>query len=89
MGKLNIFAAKNNMFTTTIYIFAGKTESCLSNPCKNNATCINEGENFTCYCKEGFTGNLCQIGLYFLVDRYLVDYYYWPVNLISITLVLM
>eukprot|EP00795_Rhopilema_esculentum_P000716 gene716-10430_t len=33
---------------------------CASNPCINGASCKNEADGFTCSCKIGFFGNLCQ-----------------------------
>ncbi|XP_030745141.1 protein eyes shut-like, partial [Sitophilus oryzae] len=33
--------------------------ACLSNPCKNGASCISSGEKWRCRCKNGFLGNMC------------------------------
>ncbi|XP_045185141.2 uncharacterized protein LOC123543133 [Mercenaria mercenaria] len=33
---------------------------CLSNPCKNNATCTNQGNGFICECLQSFTGKMCE-----------------------------
>uniref|UniRef100_H2Z2M2 Delta-like protein n=1 Tax=Ciona savignyi TaxID=51511 RepID=H2Z2M2_CIOSA len=30
------------------------------NPCLNGATCIGDGDSFTCSCREGFEGDRCQ-----------------------------
>jgi hypothetical protein len=35
---------------------------CQSDPCKNQATCIDAGNVFTCTCAAGYTGKLCQFG---------------------------
>lgn len=40
------------------------TDECLSDPCKNNATCRNSHGNFTCNCLTGFEGQTCQNGIY-------------------------
>lgn len=33
---------------------------CLSSPCKNNATCVNQGNGFVCVCQSNFTGKFCE-----------------------------
>ncbi|MCJ8747852.1 hypothetical protein PDJAM_G00158170 [Pangasius djambal] len=35
-------------------------EPCLTNPCKNNGTCIYLGHSYICQCLEGFEGKYCQ-----------------------------
>ena len=35
-------------------------DHCSSNPCQNGATCINDGEIYTCYCAELYDGNNCE-----------------------------
>ena len=35
-------------------------DECASNPCQNNATCLDGINNFTCDCQLGFTGPLCE-----------------------------
>uniref|UniRef100_A0A915IUL4 Sushi, von Willebrand factor type A, EGF and pentraxin domain-containing protein 1 n=1 Tax=Romanomermis culicivorax TaxID=13658 RepID=A0A915IUL4_ROMCU len=37
-----------------------KVDYCSSQPCQNNATCINEGANYRCECKLGFDGAHCE-----------------------------
>ena len=34
-------------------------DECLSSPCKNGATCVNEVGDFRCHCLPGFDGKLC------------------------------
>ena len=38
-------------------------EGCMSNPCLNGATCtdMTRQGDFTCTCRQGFTGGLCQM----------------------------
>jgi len=33
--------------------------ACLSNPCKNGATCRNYLSHFTCDCPQYYSGHLC------------------------------
>ena len=33
---------------------------CYDNPCKNNGTCHNHSNNYTCECRPGFMGEVCQ-----------------------------
>ncbi|XP_065196396.1 sushi, von Willebrand factor type A, EGF and pentraxin domain-containing protein 1-like [Sycon ciliatum] len=35
-------------------------DECMSKPCLNNATCINQVGAFQCRCRAGFTGDRCQ-----------------------------
>lgn len=34
--------------------------ACLSDPCQNGATCMENGENWSCHCRNGYIGNMCQ-----------------------------
>lgn len=36
---------------------------CYSNPCHNEGKCERRESGFTCVCKEGFTGKMCEINL--------------------------
>ena len=33
---------------------------CLSDPCQNGGTCIDEINAFTCICISGYTGDICE-----------------------------
>ena len=35
---------------------------CSSSPCLNDATCVDNIDNYTCTCKTGFTGDNCETG---------------------------
>ncbi|XP_017581264.1 hyaluronan-binding protein 2-like [Pygocentrus nattereri] len=35
---------------------------CESNPCLNGGSCVKDGQDFDCVCKEGFTGRFCHVG---------------------------
>uniref|UniRef100_A0A6P7FAR9 Protein eyes shut n=1 Tax=Diabrotica virgifera virgifera TaxID=50390 RepID=A0A6P7FAR9_DIAVI len=37
--------------------------ACLSNPCKNGASCSSVGENWQCHCRNGFLGKSCEISI--------------------------
>ena len=48
------------------FIFRGmfceiEVNECMSNPCLNGATCIDELNNFSCLCLPGYSGSNCQI----------------------------
>ncbi|XP_067661184.1 uncharacterized protein [Haliotis asinina] len=38
-------------------------DECASNPCYNNATCDDLIYNFSCICRSGFNGSLCEIDI--------------------------
>ena len=38
-------------------------DPCLSHPCQNSGTCVNEGGLTKCYCVTGFTGEHCETGI--------------------------
>eukprot|EP00808_Paulinella_micropora_P011056 g122.t1 len=40
--------------------FCNMTNACLSQPCKNNGTCVDLPDGFRCDCKTGYTGTLCE-----------------------------
>ncbi|XP_065071362.1 PE-PGRS family protein PE_PGRS3-like [Rhopilema esculentum] len=40
--------------------YACKHDPCMSEPCKNNATCSAYGETVVCQCKQGFEGTFCE-----------------------------
>ena len=43
-------------------------ECSTSNPCQNNATCINSHGSFNCVCQDGFTGERCETNIDDCVD---------------------
>ncbi|XP_065067500.1 sushi, von Willebrand factor type A, EGF and pentraxin domain-containing protein 1-like, partial [Rhopilema esculentum] len=40
-----------------------ETDECLSKPCRNNATCIDQVNNFKCDCQPGFAGRICEVDI--------------------------
>ena len=44
-------------------------DECASDPCENNATCVDSYLSYTCLCENGFTGKQRHI-LIFLVTNY-------------------
>ena len=37
-----------------------EVNTCIPDPCENNATCVNLFTNYTCLCPTGYTGNNCE-----------------------------
>ena len=37
------------------------TDECLSQPCRNNGTCIDDIAGYTCNCQQGYSGTTCEI----------------------------
>lgn len=50
------------------------TDECSSNPCYNNATCIDGHNSYACTCQPAYTGK------YWNVDRYVVIECYKPIG---------
>ena len=49
--------------TNNIILNSIVPDPCLSKPCKNGGTCINEGYNtFECKCAPGYVGETCEEG---------------------------
>ena len=40
---------------------------CGSNPCDNSGSCEDKPNGFECKCSAGYTGVLCQTGMYILI----------------------
>ncbi|XP_010886420.1 neurocan core protein isoform X2 [Esox lucius] len=40
---------------------AGAEEPCLTNPCLHGGKCLPQGQGYSCYCPQGFTGENCEI----------------------------
>ena len=38
------------------------SDNCDPNPCKNNGTCQNDTDSYTCKCVHGYEGVNCEIG---------------------------
>ena len=45
-----------------IYLLSIDMDECASNPCQNNATCIDQVAGYRCQCNPGYAGNRCQNG---------------------------
>ena len=45
------------------YYFRAEKEDCSNFPCKNNATCTDHVNSYSCMCATGFTGKACETGL--------------------------
>ena len=39
-----------------------------SNPCANNGLCSDEESGFSCTCLDGFTGDICDVGMVLIVS---------------------
>lgn len=52
-----------NMLSFVFIILLLDVDECLSTPCANNGTCINNKGSYTCVCKRGWTDLNCDIGM--------------------------
>jgi hypothetical protein len=53
--KRNFQKLKFSRSSTTASI-----KACDSSPCHHGGTCVNSGDSFTCICKDGYEGPLCE-----------------------------
>ena len=53
MGKLTV---------CSVHVFFIGINECVSDPCHNDATCVDEMNQFTCLCIPGYTGVVCETG---------------------------
>ncbi|XP_062866544.1 coagulation factor VIIi [Trichomycterus rosablanca] len=51
---------ENDAKTKDFWLTYHAREPCLTNPCRNNGTCIYLGNSYICQCLEGFEGKYCQ-----------------------------
>lgn len=58
-GKLDFI-----LFSSLLHLFLFPTveHACLSSPCMNGATCVEDPTGFSCICTESWTGNTCTDG---------------------------
>lgn len=42
--------------------FAVDSNPCQTNPCLHGGSCLQEGDGYSCYCPQGFSGESCEIG---------------------------
>ncbi|TWW57719.1 Neurocan core protein 245 kDa early postnatal core glycoprotein [Takifugu flavidus] len=45
-----------------MYVFAVEKNPCQTNPCLHGGSCLQEGDGYSCYCPQGFSGESCEIG---------------------------
>ena len=75
------------------FFFIADMDECSSNPCRNDGTCSDGINRFTCACASGYYGYRCGAGMYTLLhwlaiwikSSYLFFYVTWPLfNLIHV-----
>ena len=47
--------------------FLTDINECLSNPCPRRASCNNEINAYSCTCVQGFTGDDCESGRFYII----------------------
>ncbi|KAG7250622.1 hypothetical protein CRUP_037732 [Coryphaenoides rupestris] len=44
-------------------------DPCQTSPCLHGGRCLQEGDSYSCYCPQGFSGESCEIGESRAADR--------------------
>ena len=64
------------MYTSIIWLsFYADINECNSAPCQNGGTCNNEIDGFTCDCRNGYGGVMCQTGMF--TYGIIINYVMW------------
>ena len=45
-----------------IVLYVSEIDECSSDPCQNDALCQDRVNDYTCTCKDGYSGTNCEIG---------------------------
>lgn len=53
---------KSLPLSPTLSVFAVEKNPCQTNPCLHGGSCLQEGDGYSCYCPQGFSGESCEIG---------------------------
>lgn len=48
--------------SSRVCVSAVEKDPCRTNPCVHGGSCLQEGDGYSCYCPQGFTGESCEIG---------------------------
>uniref|UniRef100_A0A7N6BVD0 Neurocan core protein n=1 Tax=Anabas testudineus TaxID=64144 RepID=A0A7N6BVD0_ANATE len=49
--------------TTTLFDAYLENNPCQTNPCLHGGSCLQEGDGYSCYCPQGFSGESCEIDI--------------------------
>ena len=53
-----------NDFIRLIMLTSTDIVECESEPCHNGGTCVDSIDGYTCTCKSGYTGVVCETGMF-------------------------
>ncbi|XP_030841094.1 fibropellin-1-like [Strongylocentrotus purpuratus] len=56
------YSDKNVVYPGYRISYTADIDSCVSGPCLNSATCVDESYNYSCMCAPGYTGRNCRDG---------------------------
>ena len=73
--------ARSSYYYNNVYVSAPLFSAVCTGRCQNGGVCVYENAMAGCKCLEGFSGELCEIGLLYFnqfIPSRMLDYYFLP-----------
>ena len=71
------------MLRWSLFSIIVDVDECLSSPCQHNSMCEDQENSFLCHCTQGYTGIMCEIGMFGLRRAICSALYYIRISLSS------
>lgn len=61
-NTLSLYGEFKFHIEAAVSVVAVDSNPCQTNPCLHGGSCLQEGDGYSCYCPQGFSGESCEIG---------------------------